>query len=81
MDCRQMTAPEKPDALVVGVQGCLPFQFLASLLLVRRGWFANHLLERSPGVCGRDAALRRPVGAARQPYLRASCPPSLRVGF
>ncbi len=24
-----------------------PFQFLQSLLLVRRGWFANHALQRT----------------------------------
>ena len=48
------------------------FQFLASLLLVRRGWFVNHALENratvSTSVCAPGSGSNR----------RASRPPSLR---
>ena len=37
--------PEKLDAQLVGMQCPTPFQFLPSLLLVRRGWFASHTLH------------------------------------
>ncbi len=30
----------------VDMERWLPFQFLTSLLRVRRGWFANHTLQR-----------------------------------
>jgi hypothetical protein len=41
-----MWPPEKLAAQVVDVQRSMPFQFLPSLLRVRRGWFANHALPR-----------------------------------
>ena len=44
--------PEKLDAQVIGMQRSPPFQFLASLLRVRRGWFANHALQRRPSRSG-----------------------------
>ena len=37
--------PEKLDVQVVDMQCGLLFQFLTSLLPVRRGWFANHALQ------------------------------------
>ena len=40
--------PEKLDMQTVGNQHWLPFQFLTSLLPVRRGWFANHALQPTP---------------------------------
>jgi hypothetical protein len=42
-----MTPPEKLDAQVVDMQPSVLFQFLTSLLPVRRGWFANHSLHRT----------------------------------
>jgi hypothetical protein len=39
--------PEKLDMQTVDVQSTLPFQFLTSLLRVRRGWFANHVPQRT----------------------------------
>ena len=42
-------AREKLAAQVVDLQRRLPFQFLASLLPVRRGWFANHALPTGLG--------------------------------
>ena len=52
-----MPPPEKLDMQTVDVQRWLPFQFLTSLLLVRRGWFANHArgCVKTPGAkCGND---------------------------
>ena len=39
--------PEKLVAQTVDSQHTMPFQFLTSLLLVRRGWFANKALQRT----------------------------------
>ena len=44
-----MTPPEELDMQAIDNQGCKPFQFLTSLPLVRRGWFANHALQRFEG--------------------------------
>jgi len=41
-----MRPPEELDMQTVDMERWLPFQFLTSLLLVRRGWFANHALQR-----------------------------------
>lgn len=44
-------APEKLGSQVVDTQRDVSFEFLTSLLLVRRGWFANqvmHLTRRWP---------------------------------
>jgi hypothetical protein len=40
-----MPSPEELDMQTVDMERLLPFQFLTSLLLVRRGWFANHALQ------------------------------------
>ena len=37
--------PEELDMQAIDNPRWKPFQFLTSLLLVRRGWFANHALE------------------------------------
>ena len=37
--------PEEPDMQTIDLERWLPFQFLTSLLLVRRGWFANRALH------------------------------------
>ncbi len=42
-----MPPPEKLEVQIVDMQHRTPFQFLTSLLLVRRGWFANHALQRT----------------------------------
>ena len=62
-----MMPPEKLETKDAAMLRVTPFQFLESLLPVRRGWFANHALQRT-------AAGRR--GCNR----RVSWPPSLRLG-
>ena len=58
------SAPEELDTQVPDKQGGVGFQLFTSLLLVRRGWFANHALQRT-------AAGRRGCNQ------RAPWPPSL----
>jgi hypothetical protein len=41
-----MTAPEELETQVTDKQSGVGFQLFTSLLRVRRGWFANHALQR-----------------------------------
>ena len=47
-----MRPPEELDMQTVAMERWLPFQFLTSLLLVRRGWFANQANLADAGSLG-----------------------------
>lgn len=65
------TPPEKLDMQNVDVQRRLPFQFLTSLLLGRRGWFANHALQLLTRLerrsCNRCLPCAGSLGLSRRP--------------
>ena len=57
--------PEELDMQTVDREHWLPFQFLASLLRFRSGWFANHALQR---LC----AVRSSVAGVRERTVRST---------
>ena len=59
--------PEELDVQTVDMERWAPFQFLTSLLPAKRGWFANHALQRTRHV-------------ARVCNRRVSCAGSLSLG-
>ena len=83
----QRTPPEELDTQVPDKQRGVENQLVTSLLLVRRGWFANHALQRTaPRITARAFCERSgsyicaSVVRATVGHAPRHAPPSLSLG-